>query len=269
MMDILCRLLHAANIPILIVSRSGTAPESFPVVRFDWNDPSTFSAPFEKAPSIDKVYLVGPIGALDMLAIAKPFIDLAIDKRIKKWVFVSASQSGKEGSWMGAIHQYLHDRGAKYTALRPTWFHENFSLVFGESIRKNEIATAAGDGRIPFVAVQDIAQAAFEALTTDEYKYAEPYIVGPELVTYDEAAAILSEVLGREITHKHLTAEEVAQGFVSIGLSEQYSNILAAAEKQLASGTEEKAFFTEGGKTVKYVVLNPVATIGYAIVLAR
>ncbi|KAF9009626.1 hypothetical protein BDQ17DRAFT_1421793 [Cyathus striatus] len=54
----LARLLHAANIPILITSRSGTAPESFPAVKFDWND-STFSAPFEKDPSIDKVYLIG------------------------------------------------------------------------------------------------------------------------------------------------------------------------------------------------------------------
>ncbi|KAF9009628.1 hypothetical protein BDQ17DRAFT_1348451 [Cyathus striatus] len=249
----LAHLLRAANIPLLITSRSGIAPESFPAVKFDWSNPSTFSAPFDKDPSIDRVYFVGP-AAVDMIPIAKPFIDLAIEKGVKKWVVLSAAQSSKGGLWAGSVHQYLHDRGVEYTVLRPSWFHENFSYVFGESIRKrNEIVTTAEDGRIPFIAAQDIAQAAFEALTTDEYKYAEPYILGPELLTYDEAAALLSEALGRKITHRRLSTEEVAQGFMSIGLTDNYANVLANAEKRLASGAEEKLFFVDGGKTVKYI----------------
>ncbi|KAF9004803.1 hypothetical protein BDQ17DRAFT_1399589 [Cyathus striatus] len=249
----LARLLRAANIPLLITSRAGTAPESLPAVKFNWNDLSTFSAPFEKDPNIDKVYLVGPI-ELDMLPTMKPFIDLAIRKGVKKWVLLGAAQSGKGGPMIGTVHQYLHDKGVVYTVLRPSWFHENFSFRSIESIKKrDEIVTAAEDGRIPFISAQDIAQAAFEAFTTDDYNYAEPFIFGPELLTYDDAAGLFSEVLGRKITHRRIPVEELIALCQSVGIPDDYSVVLAGMEKQLANGVEEKAFLAEGGKTIKYV----------------
>ncbi|KAF8991102.1 hypothetical protein BDQ17DRAFT_1255209 [Cyathus striatus] len=249
----LARLLHAANIPLLITSRAGTASESLPAVKFNWYDPSTFSAPFEKDPSIDKVYLVGPT-ELDMLPIMKPFIDLAITKGVKKWVVLSSVQSGKGGPMIGTVHQYLHDKGVVYTVLRPSWFYENFSWSFIESIKKrNEIVTAAEDGRVPFISAQDIAQVAFEALTTDDYNYAEPFIFGPELLTYDDAAALFSEVLGRKITHRRVPVEETIAFWRGVGLPDDYSVVLGGFEKKLPTGVEEKFFLTEGGKTIKYI----------------
>ncbi|KAF9009629.1 hypothetical protein BDQ17DRAFT_1235735 [Cyathus striatus] len=250
----LARLLRAANIPLLITSRSGTAPESLPAVKFDWYDPSTFAAPFEKDPNIDKVYFIGPSGTVDIMPLVKPFIDLAHEKGVKKWVILSSAQSYRGGPWIGTVHQYVHDKGVVNVALRSSWFHENFTFQFIESIKKrDEIISNAEDGRIPFIAAQDIAQVAFDALTTNDYDYAEPFVVGPELFTYDDVAALLSDVLGRKITHRHVPVEEVAAFWQGYGVTEGFAAGLAGMEKGIANGAEEKAFIAEGGRTVKYV----------------
>jgi festuclavine dehydrogenase len=54
------------------------------------------------------------------------------------------------------------------------------------------MATAAGDGRIPFVSVDDIAEVAFKALTDEKSPNTERIIVGPELYNYDEVGPIFN-----------------------------------------------------------------------------
>ena len=73
------------------------------------------------------------------------------------------------------------------TSVDPT-FTENFSKYFYASIRdQNEISGVAKDGRIPFVSVDDIAQAAYDALISEKSPNKDYYIVGPELFSFDEA----------------------------------------------------------------------------------
>ncbi|KAF9009633.1 hypothetical protein BDQ17DRAFT_1421798 [Cyathus striatus] len=250
----LARLLHGANIPVLITSRSGTAPEGFPAVRFYWFDSSTFSAPFEKDHNIDTVYLVtpSPDGALSLM---KPFIDLAIEKGVKQWVLLGGSSAERGRPDMGGVHGYLDDKGVDHALLRPTWFSDNFSSVYLHDINtKNEFASSVEDGRIPFVTSQDIAQAAFEILTTDSkvLKNSEPYIVGPELFSYDEAAALLSEVIGRKIMHRRRPAKETRDTLLSFGVPKNTAEFLSHLEVRTANGAEETVFNAEDRKEVKY-----------------
>lgn len=64
---------------------------------------------------------------------------------------------------------------------------ENFSDYLRWTIEADDsFSTATGDGRIPFVNSDDIAQVAFEALTDGRIKNVEPFIVGPELLTYTQ-----------------------------------------------------------------------------------
>ena len=70
-----------------------------------------------------------------------------------------------------------------------TIFTENFSTLFYQSIREqNEFSGVAEDGRIPFISVQDIAQATYDALVSKESPNKDYYVVGPELFSYDEAS---------------------------------------------------------------------------------
>ena len=121
---ILSRLLKEANQSVLICSRSGTAPNPYKAVKFDWFDDKTFENPFKMDSNIDRVYLVVP-SVIGQLCSVKPFIDLAISKGVKRFVLLTASQVEIRSpvlTLMGLVHEYLLDIKVDYTVLRPTWF---------------------------------------------------------------------------------------------------------------------------------------------------
>ncbi|KAF8970131.1 hypothetical protein BDZ97DRAFT_127007 [Flammula alnicola] len=244
----LAKLLHAANRPVLLASRAGKAPEPFKAVKFDWLDKTTYENPVNADPKIDRVYMLVP-AIFDMLSYVGPFIDLAVSKGVKRFVLLSASQVEPGDDALGKVHQHLLDIGVDYTVLRPTWFQQNFGKNFYFSIReRNEIFSAAGNGRIAFVSVEDIAQAAFDALTADKSPNKDLMVFGPELYTYDEAAKLLSSILGREITHKRLSIEELGKLYTGYGMSAEYASLLSAMEGNVGKSKEEELFNTSDDK---------------------
>jgi len=118
---ILARKLHEANYPFVVATRTGKAPEPFKVVTFDWFDASTFENPFKADQNIDKVYLIMP-PTFDILPSVAPFIDLAIEKQVKRFVLLTSAQSEAGGMAHGKVHQYLLDKGVDYAVLKPSWF---------------------------------------------------------------------------------------------------------------------------------------------------
>lgn len=53
---------------------------------------------------------------------------------------------------------------------------------------------------------------------------------------------MLSEVLGRKITHKNITADEYRKVMVERGMPDDYAAVMSMADVQIAEGAEEKAF---------------------------
>jgi festuclavine dehydrogenase len=95
---------------------------------FDWNDVSTHPNPFNAVGKIDAVYLV--FEALnDALQVVKPFIDLAKEKGVKRFVLLSASAIERGGPTLGQVHEYIANLGVEYTVLRPSWFFGAFQAT--------------------------------------------------------------------------------------------------------------------------------------------
>lgn len=64
---------------------------------------------------------------------------------------------------------------------------ENFSEAYGEFILyESSFSSITGDARIPFISVEDIAAAAFDALTKKESPNSDFYLLGPDAYSYDE-----------------------------------------------------------------------------------
>lgn len=120
----IAKRLHERNLPVLLTSRKGQAgvPSPFKGVAFDWADRSTFVNPFNADAHIDRVYLIAPPHDADPLPVAKEFIDLAREKGVKRFVFLSGSPVEKGGIVHGKVHEYLADLGVEYCVLRPSWF---------------------------------------------------------------------------------------------------------------------------------------------------
>ena len=68
---------------------------------------------------------------------------------------------------------------------------------------------------------------------------------------YLQIAIILSEVVGRKITHEKLSGEQRKAILTGAGLPEQYANFLVALEEDAATGSEERMVAEESDKIVK------------------
>ncbi|PPQ79600.1 hypothetical protein CVT25_003480 [Psilocybe cyanescens] len=241
----LAKLLHNINKPVLIATRSGKAPEPFKAVTFDWFDATTHEAALSPEANVDQVYIV-PAPASSDASVVIAFVNLAISRGVKRFALLSATifePDSKSYVPVGVVHQHLLDTGVDYVVVRPTWFIQTFKVNYAVSIGKDDhIFSAAQDGRIPWVSTDDVAQAAFEGLTAEKSPNKDIFVVGPELHSYEDAAKILSSVLGRTITHKRYTVEELADFYIQIGAPPEYANILAEMNRKVEQGSEEAVF---------------------------
>ncbi|KAK0209989.1 hypothetical protein DFS33DRAFT_1289716 [Desarmillaria ectypa] len=255
----IARLLKDAHQPVLLTSRKGVVPEPFKGIKFDWYDPSTFENAFTTDPNIDRIYLVAPAGTTEAFPPMKPFIDLAVQKGVKRFVLLSVSTVESGGPSMGKVHEYLLSLKVDYAVIRPSWFFENFLTQHLQSIKEqNTIVSASGDGKIGFISADDIADLAVSALTDEKSHNTDHILTGPELLSYDDVAAIFTEVLGRKITHTRITVEELKKRYLAFGIPEDYAAMLSYLDDQNANGIEEKVFMAAkkvtGKRTLKSFV---------------
>lgn len=232
-----CAQLAARGIRFRSATRS---PKAKTDVRFDWEDETTWPTALHQ---VSSVYLVAPSGVADPLPVMTPFLELAIQSGVTRFVLLSASSLEAGGPMMGAVHAWLRDHAPEWIVLRPTWFMQNFSegALLSPIRDERTIFTATEDGRIGFIDAEDIAAVAVEALRQSNLASGEIILTGPETLTYDDVAETLSVALGHSIEHHRLSVKALADRHMSVsGLPEQYAQTLATMDGEIALGSEDR-----------------------------
>ena len=110
-----------------------------------------------------------------------------------------------------------------------------------QSIRnESKLYSAAGDGRIPWVSADDIAAVAVQTLTQQDPPNTEFLVLGPELLSYDDLATILSNLLGRKIVHVELSSAEFSKRHQSFGMPENYAEMMSSLDTAIKFGAENR-----------------------------
>ncbi|KAG6915369.1 hypothetical protein DXG01_011798 [Tephrocybe rancida] len=240
---------------ILLTYFSHPPDPKYKSIKFDWGTPSTFTAPFDAAYAITTVFILFPMGFFDTLKVSKPFLDKAKSAGWKRFVLLSGTLLDKGTKPIGDVHQYIVDtiKPTEYSILRPAGHFTLFSgQPFQANIRDyNYLTSAMKDGRIPLVHPDEVAGAAYKALTDTQSPNKEQPIVGPELFSLDDVAALLSrsDIIDREISHVRLTSQQSLnmQKQVYKGNAEaaQLADYWSKADARDAKGVEEAFFFKE------------------------
>ncbi len=206
---------------------------------FDWADATTFGAALRGATAI---YLVAPAGHADPVSMVRPFLGLAAEQGVRRVVLLSSSAIERGEPGLGEIHDVIASKFPEATILRPSWFMQNFvgDHPVAHSIRESrEIVTATGTGRLGFIDANDIAATAVDALLAPEPVGEELLLTGPESLSYADAAAILSDVLGYQVRHVDVSPAERAAQFTATGLSEEFAYVLAALDGRISAGEQD------------------------------
>jgi ergot alkaloid biosynthesis protein len=222
--------LSAAGHEAVIASRSAHHG-----VVFDWSNPATYA---DAARNIDAAYLVAPSGAFDLLAAMRPFIDTLIAQGAGRLVLLSAASLDRGGPMMGAVHDYLADYAPRWTALRPSWFMQNFSEQQHREtiVEEDTVYSAAGDGRVGWIDADDIAAVAAAVLVDTHRANADLVLTGPETLSYDALAAMIGAAVGRKITHRRLNVDALVRRFEAAGMPTPYAETLAGMDGAIEAG---------------------------------
>lgn len=203
---------------------SGLAARGITVRKADFDDPDGLGEAFG---GVDTVLIVSTDaldGAGTRLRQHKAAIAAAASAGAKRLAYTSLPDP--ETSEVSFAPDHLQSEeavkatGLSYLLFRDNWYHENLFMSLPQALKSGQWYSAAGDGRIAYVARDDIAAAIAAALANPPATSTTYTLTGAEALTVQETAALASEILGNPIQVVSLTDEQLAGGLKAAGLPE-------------------------------------------------
>ncbi|MGP3777187.1 NmrA family NAD(P)-binding protein (plasmid) [Streptomyces sp. SDT5-1] len=231
--------LAAAGHRVKAAGRRGAPVAGGEPVRFDWYEPATHAAALA---GTDRVYLIPPLGDPDPAAVMLPFLRQALQAGVRRAVLLSSSAIAMGGPAVGAVHQALPRLFEQWAVLRPSWFMQNFTgaHTHARSIRdEGVIRTATEGGRVGFIDAEDIAGVAVRALTDGQAPNTDLVLTGPEALSHDDIAAIITDITGRPVVHHRLSYEQVRDRLAT-QMPAEFAALLAGMDRAIADGAEDR-----------------------------
>ena len=157
------------------------------------------------------VLMVSASESADRVDQHKAFVDAAVEAGVEHLVYVSFSGAAADTTFtLGRDHyateQHVRASGLRFTFLRDNFYADFLPAMVGED---GTIRGPAGDGRVAVVAQDDIADAATAVLLDPDSHVDRTYsLTGPEALSFDEIAAILTQGLNRPVAYHPETLEE-------------------------------------------------------------
>jgi uncharacterized protein YbjT (DUF2867 family) len=129
----------------------------------------------------------------------------------------------------------LEESGLAATILRPVFFMQNLLGM----VRGGRITTAAGKGRVAMIDARDIAAVAVAALTSDGHAGKTYTLTGPEALSFDDVAKIISQQTGTQISHFEVAPDGVRAALQAAGVPAWFASDMATLQGMLADGYED------------------------------
>lgn len=184
----------------------------------DLAEPGSLNAAFE---GVDVAFILTP-GSENQVELARNAIDAAKGAGIGRLVRMSAfipepALETTLGRQHREIEQLVADSGVPYTILRPTFFMQNIMGAAQTVAADNVMYWPFGEGRVGMPDVRDIVDVAAEVLTSSGHEGKTYTITGPASISMDDAAAALTDALGREIRYVDVPVEAAVESMVGMG----------------------------------------------------
>lgn len=194
-------------------------------VHFDFLDPATFAPALQ---GVNKLFFVRPPQLAKPQEDMLPFLKAVQSHGVDQVVFVSLM--GVEKNPMvphRKIERMITELDLPYTFIRPSFFMQNLSTTHVEDIRQHhDLFIPAGHAKTSFIDTRDIAAVAVTALRDPQYIGQALTITGPEALTYDQVAQIMTKELGEPISYSHPSLWKFRQTMIRRGMKKDFVNVM-------------------------------------------
>jgi uncharacterized protein YbjT (DUF2867 family) len=205
-------------------------------VALDLADPRTFGPALNGVAGAFFLTFPGDTRAAEHL---DPFIDAANARAVDRLVLMTAlGVNQAEAAPLHAVESHLRAATRDFVILRPNWFMENFHPGFfhAQIEASGTFAAPAGDAKVSFISVTDIADAVAAVLTEEGHRGREYDLTGPQSLDHHQAAAMLSEAAGREIRYQPVSDEDAREGMIAAGWPEASAQFMIHLFQAMRAG---------------------------------
>ena len=203
----------------------------------DYDDPSTVEAALGTG---DTLVLISGNDLTNRDRQHAEVIDAAKRAGAGHLVYTSGLLATDSPSPIAASHAVTEtavaNSGLPYTLLRNGWYTENYARSIPAVRDTGVLLSSVGEGRVASATRQDFAQAVGAVVTGDGHLGQTYELSGDVAWTYDDLAAALSEVLGRDVVHRSVTPEQHLQALTDAGVPEPMALMAVGADAGIRAG---------------------------------
>jgi len=244
------RLADAGARQVVIGRNPARAPQlpNSSVRTAEFEDPASLRPAFEGAST---VFLVSAAEHPDRVRLHRQAVDAALAAGATHIVYLSFLDASPDSTFTFARDHYATEEYLRASGIATTFLRDSLYADFlpGLADADGIIRGPAGDGRVSAVARDDIADVAAAVLLQPEAHAGKTYdITGPEAISLDEVAAILTEVTGRPVTYQRETEDEAYASRAGQGADFEVAgwvtSYLAIARGELSTVTDTVSTLT-------------------------
>ncbi len=224
--DHLLERVPAAEVAVTVrdVSKAARfAERGVEVRRGDYADPSSLPAAFAGADQLLLVSSNDP--AADAVSLHRAAIAAAAEVGVGRILYTSHQGAAFDSPFgpardHAATEQLLDESGVPWTSLRNGFYAHSLGWLMGPW-RETGVVAVPGDGPVSWTAREDAAEAAALVLLSDGAYDGPTTITALEAPTFEDVAAMASDVTGREVRFADVGEEEWVAARVAGGEDER------------------------------------------------
>jgi NAD(P)H dehydrogenase (quinone) len=237
-------LLEAGRTDVIAATRApeklaDLAARGVEVRAADFDDAASLDAAFAGVDSAllistDALFVAGQRLAQHQRAVA------ALDRAgVGHIVYTSLTQAPTSAVSIGPDHAgteaAIAATGRPHTILRNNLYADLFLGALGGAVATGQLIDARGEGATAFVTREDCARAAAAALIAGPSGARVLEITGPEALTSVQVAALVSELVGKPITHVNVPGPALVEGLVQHGFPPPVAELFASFDAAITA----------------------------------
>lgn len=233
-------MLASDPIDLFALRRESSAarpPEGVVTLKVDFKRAVTLE---EALRGIDRLFIAHGT-SLEQVPNEIALIDAAVASGVRHIVKLSALGPATRLlplAWHMQIEAHLAQQSIASTVLRPTTFCHVLKRL-GPHIAAGSWAGAAGNGRVNFIDIRDVAEVARIALLEEiEPESQRAYhLSGPRAWTMNQVAEELARLLGHSVTYVDRSPAAQREALLSTGLSRLVADLLVGLDQMFREST--------------------------------
>jgi uncharacterized protein YbjT (DUF2867 family) len=235
-------LLRQQDVPVRVLVRDpakakALADAGAEITAGDLADPASID---EAMAGVTTVILVSPGVPAQELNVVGSAARAGARHIVKATSKASADSPIARRRWQAEIEAGLAASGLPHTLLRSNAYMQNVLALAPAIAKTSSFGSSAGRGRTGMVDARDVAAVAAAVAAAPAPHAGKTYwLTGPELISNNDVAAVLSNLLGRTITYRQLSLDEDKDTMIRAGVPEQVAQMNAQAFSLTAEGDAE------------------------------